>query len=818
MPIRLLTLGGLGSAVDGAELDWLGSQWLRAAVLVYLTVERSATRDAFQAMFWPDSDSDSAGHRLSQAVYALRRAIGEDAIETRGRELRAGPHLEADALDFEKALESDRYEEAIALYQGPFLDGVHLAPTNAFQSWVDTRRAKYARDFRKACRAVVDARADAGDLHGAIAIAQKWAAPDPLDDEAQHRLIELLAISGARNDALKQYENYKRLLEAEGLEPLDHTRSLKAEIERKSGTIPAGPTSRAPGADRADVAVAPTQGAQRPPGAIATAGTVRRWRLWYAAVPVVGILVWIGIVLAFRRPDPATVASASPRPPDVLGLLPVQPASGSRDLGGFAKAFEARLSSELAGVTGLILCPSEAIAPYHIRGWPLDSIASALDVDFFLKTTVSEVRDSMVIDLQLIEVENQSVAHTRTLREPSTADPFALLDALGRRAAELFRETLAVQINSRRLEEGTDDEDALRLRYEAEYQIELARQSRVRAESFQLVESHLASADSLLLESQKRDPRWDAPRLRRAVTAEIRTLNILARSTDRDYAAIRNAYDDGIAAVNEVLGRQPTHAEALGLRGRLRLERAQLGQPRLAEDTTLLRHAENDLRSALERDPTLARAAAVLSDLLFDRGRHDEAVLYAQQAYDHDRYLAANSRIIDHLARSKFELGYDLEAARLCGEGLRRYPDNPAHPGCLLEVMAWGSLTPVPDSAWAHYRAVLQRVPPANLPDVIAYYGMAMASVLARATATDSAVAVLEHARQEVERATAPGNPLRNKMLGWEAGVRFRLSDPTGANKLLAQLRDRDPTEAAIQATRRILRSYVSHEPPRVRR
>jgi tetratricopeptide (TPR) repeat protein len=293
----------------------------------------------------------------------------------------------------------------------------------------------------------------------------------------------------------------------------------------------------------------------------------------------------------------------------------------------------------------------------------------------------------------------------------------------------------------------------------------------------------------------------------------MRAVTILARSADRERAAVRKAYDDGIAAVNEVLRRQPEHAEALAVRGRLRWERALDGQPRLANDTAILRLAEADLRSALELDPTHARAAAVLSQLLFDRGRHDEAVSYAQRAYDHDRYLAANSAIIDHLARSKFELGYDLEATRLCGEGLRRYPNNPAHPGCLLEVMAWGSLIPVPDSAWLYYNAVRERVPPANLPDVTGYYGTAMAAVLARANATDSAVAVLEHTRHEVERTTAPDNPLRHKMLGWEAGVRFRLGDSTGANKLLAQLRDRDPTEASLQARRRILRSYLSQDP-----
>lgn len=90
MTIRLFTLGGLACTRDGAELDWLGSQWMRAALLVHLTLERSATRDALVALFWPEAGTDTARRRLSQTVFALRKALGEDAIESHGRELRAG--------------------------------------------------------------------------------------------------------------------------------------------------------------------------------------------------------------------------------------------------------------------------------------------------------------------------------------------------------------------------------------------------------------------------------------------------------------------------------------------------------------------------------------------------------------------------------------------------------------------------------------------------------------------------------------------------------------------------------------------------------
>ena len=226
MTIRLITLGGLRGSLDGAEIERLTSQELSAALLVYLSIERSATRDALMALLWPDQDAETAGHRLSQLLYSLRRMLGEDCLDGRGREVRAGASLEVDAREFEHAAEGGQPAEAVALYGGPFLNGVHLAGTTGFESWVDGRRARYGRLFRRVCKALVDKRSAAGDSAGAIAAARAWVAPDPLDDEAQHRLIEQLACAGERLEALKQYGRYEELLKADGLEALDETKEL----------------------------------------------------------------------------------------------------------------------------------------------------------------------------------------------------------------------------------------------------------------------------------------------------------------------------------------------------------------------------------------------------------------------------------------------------------------------------------------------------------------------------------------------------------------------------------------------------------------
>jgi serine/threonine protein kinase len=63
---------------------------------------------------------------------------------------------------------------------------------------------------------------------------------DPLDDEGQQLLIQLLAETGSRSEALAQYDRYQALLEAElGLNPLDETVELVEAI--RLGTIKPAP-------------------------------------------------------------------------------------------------------------------------------------------------------------------------------------------------------------------------------------------------------------------------------------------------------------------------------------------------------------------------------------------------------------------------------------------------------------------------------------------------------------------------------------------------------------------------------------------------
>ncbi len=800
MSIRLLTLGGLFGHHDDAELGWLRSQWLRAALLTYLTLERKATRETLQAMFWPESDAETAAHRLSQTVYAVRRVLGDDCIETHGRELHAGAHLEADALDFERAIQAGRLDDAIALYRGPFLAGVHLASTKDFESWVDATRARCARQFRKACRTDVDASVGAGDMAGAIAVARTWVAPDPIDDEAQHRLIELLAQAGERSEARKQYEEYAKLLETDGLQPLDKTRELMATLDRDTPATAATQSQ----------VLTPPRVLQPEPLVVTVpySPPVRKrwtWQPWAVGALMAGLGALVAAVI-ITRDDPL---SDTLSPELAIAILPVKAASAGGELDWLAGGLQGQLSSVLTEVSGLDVRPTENVVTRRAAGLTLDSIALILPVDYFIEVTLSKgERDSVLVTIVLIEGGLQNVK-AGTVRALLRAN---MVEDLGQRVADLLRPMLGARMQARQLERGPAHPLALRRRREAEHFKLQAIEFMNRSDLVGAARAFDAARDRLI-ESQNFDPNWPAPRLARAALSYNQWLLITTKSRGRDQAGARNALNEGIAIVDSVLRKREwsQHPPALAMRGRLRWTRIQVadGEPhaRMAIDS-----AANDLRLALDHDNTLAGAAVDLSQLLFkEDADYSGAALWAQHAYDADIYMDERERsaIINGLAMIQLEAGDDASAARLCAEGLHQFPDNPAYYSCALEVMAWGDGPARPDSAWKYFREGESRRARGNV-SAHAELGVALAAVLARATSVgDSARNVLSRVLKVVADSTAAEDPLRKELLGRSAGVHFRLGDAAEGKRLFDEFVRFDPDNALMLAKRRVLRAYV---------
>lgn len=152
----LQLLGGLSLlGTDGQPLG-RGSQRKRLALLAVLAraPRRTATRDRLIGLLWPECPTDEARHRLSSAIYDLRRTLGAEALASHGDDLTLASPLIVDTERFEAAAAAGRWREALARYPGPFLDGVHLDDAEEFERWVDGERDRLERLLRRASEAV----------------------------------------------------------------------------------------------------------------------------------------------------------------------------------------------------------------------------------------------------------------------------------------------------------------------------------------------------------------------------------------------------------------------------------------------------------------------------------------------------------------------------------------------------------------------------------------------------------------------------------------------------------------------------------------
>jgi DNA-binding SARP family transcriptional activator/TolB-like protein len=212
-----------GASIEGANGAVTGpaTQRHRIALLALLATARAAGRDKLCAYLWPERDSENSRKLLNQAVHALRRALGREAILSAGDELRLGTSVvRCDVVEFEAALAAAEFERAVDLYQGPFLDGFHLGAAPEFEQWVERERQRLASAYAGALERLAQAAEARDDAASAVDWWKARAAHDPYDSRVAFQLMRAHVAAGNPAGALQHAGIHVRMLEVElGTEP-----------------------------------------------------------------------------------------------------------------------------------------------------------------------------------------------------------------------------------------------------------------------------------------------------------------------------------------------------------------------------------------------------------------------------------------------------------------------------------------------------------------------------------------------------------------------------------------------------------------------
>jgi len=216
--LRFRTLGGAAVESETGPVGGAAAQRKSLAILALLALagDRGISRDKLLAFLWPETDPDRAGHRLTQALYALRRDLQVGALFLGSAELRLNAELMgSDVAEFVAARRAGQLDRAVALYEGPFLDGFFLSGAPEFERWVDNERAGLARDYAEALETLAAEAVARGDPRRAAEWWRRLADHDPLSSRVTVHLMSALAAAGRRADAIDRARAYQELIQQE---------------------------------------------------------------------------------------------------------------------------------------------------------------------------------------------------------------------------------------------------------------------------------------------------------------------------------------------------------------------------------------------------------------------------------------------------------------------------------------------------------------------------------------------------------------------------------------------------------------------------
>jgi DNA-binding SARP family transcriptional activator len=309
--MRFFTLGTLDLRTDrGERVQALLAQPKRVALLAYLAAAQPGTtpsRDTLYGVFWPELSEDRARHALSQALYAMRRALGANVVVAgQGRTIAlAADGLWCDVVAFRAALDAGDYAQALDLYRGDLLTGFFASGLPEFERWLDLARERYRQRAATAAWALAQAVEEQGRPDTAAYWARRAVDLSPDDELALRRLLTLLQRLGDRAGAARVYEDFASRLAAEfQLEPSPETERLMESIRRTvpARVVAARPQARPPQSHTSDPTDVPDRLAESPVARTRRGGVAHA--LWYASAALLSaalLVVAVGHVPRGQR-------------------------------------------------------------------------------------------------------------------------------------------------------------------------------------------------------------------------------------------------------------------------------------------------------------------------------------------------------------------------------------------------------------------------------------------------------------------------------------------------------------------------------------
>jgi ABC-type transport system substrate-binding protein/serine/threonine protein kinase/DNA-binding SARP family transcriptional activator len=246
--LSVILLGPYQAMLNGEPVTGFDSDKVRA-LLAYLALEidQPHRRQKLVGLLWPDFPERSARTNLRSALANLRQVIGDRQqdppfllISRQSIQFNQTSNFTLDVHEFNDLLEvgadhpssSEKFEKAVKLYRGSFLDGFSIPDSIPFEEWLVTNREALQIKVSRALHFLTEYYESLADYDQALILAQQHLAIDPYIEETHRQIMRILVRSGQRSKALAQYDVCRDILKNDlKIEPQEDTTHLYRSIK-----------------------------------------------------------------------------------------------------------------------------------------------------------------------------------------------------------------------------------------------------------------------------------------------------------------------------------------------------------------------------------------------------------------------------------------------------------------------------------------------------------------------------------------------------------------------------------------------------------
>ncbi len=219
--LKLALLGPLQLSIDDEPLIGLDSGKARA-LLCYLAMNgRSHSRHALATLLWGELPDADARRNLRGVLLKLRQYL-EPYLQISHQTVAIHPDAPVwlDAAAFREGIEAGSkeaagWETAVQLYRGEFLQEFYIRQAPDFDNWLQEQRIWFHNQAIAAHDAWAGHLQQQGEYEEGVRIARQLLTLEPTREASHRLLMALLALSGQRTAALRQFEQCQQLLLSE---------------------------------------------------------------------------------------------------------------------------------------------------------------------------------------------------------------------------------------------------------------------------------------------------------------------------------------------------------------------------------------------------------------------------------------------------------------------------------------------------------------------------------------------------------------------------------------------------------------------------